>query len=103
MISNKIRVGVIGLGYLGKFHFEKYKQNRSVNLTCAVDHKIKNLEFICNSKFSRLNFKNVKRRRYLYFLYADVFKNLPFCAIFTKMINANKVLIMYNFKSLISW
>ena len=46
MISNKIRVGVIGLGYLGKFHFEKYKQNKSVNLTCAVDHKIKNLEFI---------------------------------------------------------
>jgi len=46
MISNKIRVGVIGLGYLGKFHFEKYKQNKSVNLTCTVDHKIKNLEFI---------------------------------------------------------
>jgi len=46
MISNKIRIGVIGLGYLGKFHFEKYRQNRSVNLTCAVDQKIKNLEFI---------------------------------------------------------
>jgi len=46
MISNKIRIGVVGLGYLGKFHFEKYRQNRSVNLTCAVDQKIKNLEFI---------------------------------------------------------
>jgi predicted dehydrogenase len=46
MISNKIRIGVIGLGYLGKFHFEKYRQSRSVNLTCAVDQKIKNLGFI---------------------------------------------------------
>ena len=49
MISNKIRVGVIGLGYLGKFHYQKYKLNRSVNLTSVVDQQIENLDFI-NSK-----------------------------------------------------
>lgn len=46
MISNKIRVGIVGLGYLGKFHYQKYMLNKSVNLTCAVDPIAKNLEFI---------------------------------------------------------
>ena len=50
MISNKIRVGVIGLGYLGKFHYQKYKQNRSVNVSCVVDHQIENLDFIDSKK-----------------------------------------------------
>jgi len=50
MISNKIRVGVIGLGYLGKFHYQKYKLNRSVNLTSVVDQQIENLDFIDNKK-----------------------------------------------------
>ena len=48
MISNKIRVGIVGLGYLGKFHYQKYMLNKSVNLTCAVDPIAKNLEFIEN-------------------------------------------------------
>jgi predicted dehydrogenase len=50
MISNKIRVGVIGLGYLGKFHYEKYKLNRSVHLTSVVDQQIDNLDFIDSKK-----------------------------------------------------
>ena len=50
MISNKIRVGVIGLGYLGKFHYQKYKLNRSVNLTSVVDRQIENLDFIDSKK-----------------------------------------------------
>jgi predicted dehydrogenase len=50
MISNKIRVGVIGLGYLGKFHYQKYKLNRSVNLTSVVDQQIENLDFIDSKK-----------------------------------------------------
>jgi predicted dehydrogenase len=50
MISNKIRVGVIGLGYLGKFHYQKYKLNRSVNLTSVVDQEIENLDFIDSKK-----------------------------------------------------
>ena len=50
MISNKIKVAVIGLGYLGKFHYQKYKLNKSVNVTAVVDQKIKNLDFIENKR-----------------------------------------------------
>ncbi len=42
MINNKIRIGVIGLGYLGKFHYQKYKANKQVNLTSVVDTNTKN-------------------------------------------------------------
>tara|TARA_B100001093_G_scaffold520034_1_gene612190 strand:- start:2579 stop:3493 length:915 start_codon:yes stop_codon:yes gene_type:complete len=42
MLNNKIRVGVIGLGYLGKFHYQKYKANKLVNLTSVVDTNTKN-------------------------------------------------------------
>ena len=37
MVNNKIRIGVIGLGYLGKFHYQKYKANKHVKLTSVVD------------------------------------------------------------------
>ena len=37
MGNNKIRIGVIGLGYLGKFHYQKYKANKHVKLTSVVD------------------------------------------------------------------
>ena len=46
MVNSKIRVGVIGLGYLGKFHFEKYRSNKSVNLTSIVDIDKKNLDLV---------------------------------------------------------
>ena len=49
MTKSKIRVGVIGLGYLGKFHFEKYSSNKSVKLTSIVDTDKKNLDLV-NSK-----------------------------------------------------
>ena len=42
----KIRVGVIGIGYLGKFHLEKYRLNKSADLTCLVDVNKKNLDLI---------------------------------------------------------
>ena len=42
----KIRVGVIGIGYLGKFHLEKYRLNKSTDLTCIVDVNKKNLDLI---------------------------------------------------------
>ncbi len=45
-MSSKIRVGVIGLGYLGKFHLEKYKSHKSVNLTSVVDTDSANLNLI---------------------------------------------------------
>ena len=33
----KIRVGVIGVGYLGKYHAEKYSRMKNVDLTGVVD------------------------------------------------------------------
>ena len=33
----KIRVGVIGVGYLGKFHAEKYSRMKDVQLVGVVD------------------------------------------------------------------
>ena len=60
MISNKIRVGVIGLGYLGKFHYQKYKLNRSVNLTSVVDQQIENLDFIdCKKIIKTDTYENI--------------------------------------------
>ena len=50
MVNNKIRVGVIGLGYLGKFHFEKYRSNKTVNLTSIVDIDEKNLHLVDSDK-----------------------------------------------------
>ena len=46
MINNKIRIGVIGLGYLGKFHYQKYKANKLVNLTSVVDTDTNNYSTI---------------------------------------------------------
>ena len=31
MKKQKIRIGVIGIGYLGKFHLEKFQKNKIVN------------------------------------------------------------------------
>ena len=46
MVNNKIRIGVIGLGYLGKFHYQKYKVNKLVNLTSVVDKDMKNCSIV---------------------------------------------------------
>ncbi len=55
MNRNKIRVGVIGVGYLGKFHLEKYKMNKSVNLTSIADINNDNLDSIKYSKLYKTN------------------------------------------------
>jgi len=60
MVSSKIRAGVIGLGYLGKFHFEKYKSNKSVTLTSIVDIDKKNLDLVESNKVYRsTSFKDI--------------------------------------------
>ena len=71
MISNKIRVGVIGLGYLGKFHYQKYKLNRCVNLTSVVDEQIENLDFIDSKKIIKTD------------KYADIIDNVDAVSIVT--------------------
>ncbi len=35
--KQKLRVGVIGVGYLGKFHAEKYARITDVDLVAVVD------------------------------------------------------------------
>ncbi len=37
MAGNKINVGVVGVGYLGKFHAEKYAASAKANLVAVAD------------------------------------------------------------------
>jgi len=53
MISNKIRIGVIGLGYLGKFHYQKYKASKLVKLTSVVDTNIDNHGLVKETSVSK--------------------------------------------------
>ena len=50
MIYNKIKIGVIGLGYLGKFHYQKYKSNRYADLVAVVDTDDKNINKLESNK-----------------------------------------------------
>ena len=43
MKKQKIRIGIIGIGYLGKFHLEKFQKNKECELTWIVDKDKKNL------------------------------------------------------------
>ena len=45
-MTTKIRIGIIGLGYLGKFHYQKYMSNPSVNVTSVVDTDKTNFQII---------------------------------------------------------
>ena len=45
-MTAKIRIGIIGLGYLGKFHYQKYMSNPSVNVTSVVDTDKTNFQII---------------------------------------------------------
>ena len=53
MINNKIRIGVIGLGYLGKFHYQKYKASKLVKLTSVVDTNIDNHALVKEKSISK--------------------------------------------------
>ena len=44
MKKQKIRIGVIGIGYLGKFHLEKFQKNKDCQLVWLIDKNIKNLK-----------------------------------------------------------
>ena len=41
MKKQKIRIGVIGIGYLGKFHLEKFQKNKDCQLVWLIDKNIK--------------------------------------------------------------
>ena len=55
MIYNKIKIGVIGLGYLGKFHYQKYKSNRYADLVAVVDTDDKNINKLESNKILKTN------------------------------------------------
>ena len=55
MIYNKIKVGVIGLGYLGKFHYQKYKANRHASLVAVVDTNDANINKLESNKVIKTN------------------------------------------------
>tara|TARA_B100000900_G_scaffold205542_2_gene174207 strand:- start:999 stop:1925 length:927 start_codon:yes stop_codon:yes gene_type:complete len=55
MIYNKIKVGVIGLGYLGKFHYQKYKANRHASLVAVVDTNDENINKLESNKVIKTN------------------------------------------------
>jgi predicted dehydrogenase len=52
-ILNKLRVGVVGVGYLGKFHAEKYAQMDHVDLIGIVDLNKSQAEEIARKLFTK--------------------------------------------------
>tara|TARA_Y100000768_G_scaffold160185_1_gene119752 strand:+ start:1586 stop:2503 length:918 start_codon:yes stop_codon:yes gene_type:complete len=60
MIYNKIKVGIIGLGYLGKFHYQKYKSNKYADITAIVDIDEKNRNSVKSESIYKTNdYKNL--------------------------------------------
>ena len=52
-MSTKIRIGVVGLGYLGKYHLEKYQKNKSVKVTSVVDINKNSLKHVDSGQIFR--------------------------------------------------
>ena len=42
MVKKKLRAAVIGLGYLGKYHLDKYLMNKKVDVKWVIDSNINN-------------------------------------------------------------
>jgi len=57
--KSKIRVGVIGAGYLGKFHAEKYAEIESAELTAVVDTDFARAQKVAK-RFNTQAFSNIK-------------------------------------------
>ena len=58
---NKIKVAVVGIGYLGEFHAEKYKNNKNAELIALVDTDRQRIEEVSEKLGikSYVNFKDV--------------------------------------------
>ena len=51
MLRKKLKIGVIGIGYLGKFHLEKFINNKKSEVIWVVDKLIDNIDiYIRNIK-----------------------------------------------------
>ena len=53
MAKKKLRVAVIGLGYLGKYHLEKYLNNQNVTVKWVIDSDINNLKLNINDSIRK--------------------------------------------------
>ena len=59
MKKQKIRIGVIGIGYLGKFHLEKFQKNKDCQLVWLIDKNIKNLKNYKDKYNISTNYKEI--------------------------------------------
>jgi len=59
MKKQKIRIGVIGIGYLGKFHLEKFQKNKDCQLVWLIDKNIKNLKKYKDKYNVSTNYKEI--------------------------------------------
>ena len=59
MKEQKIRIGVIGIGYLGKFHLEKFQKNKDCQLVWLIDKNIKNLKNYKDKYNVSTNYKEI--------------------------------------------
>ena len=59
MKKQKIRIGVIGIGYLGKFHLEKFQKNKDCQLVWLIDKNIKNIKNYKDKYNISTNYKEI--------------------------------------------
>jgi predicted dehydrogenase len=59
MLRKKLKIGVIGIGYLGKFHLEKFINNKKSEVIWVVDKLIDNIDISIPEKISKI--KDFKR------------------------------------------
>ena len=53
MINKKINIGIIGLGYLGKFHYQKFNKSLLCNIKWVIDKDTKRFNQIKSSRLKK--------------------------------------------------
>ena len=60
MVKKKLRAAVIGLGYLGKYHLDKYLMNKKVDVKWVIDSDINNLRLNIDKSIKKsTDFKDI--------------------------------------------
>ncbi len=59
MKKQKIRIGIVGIGYLGKFHLEKFQKNKDCQLVWLIDKNIENLKIYKDKYNISTNYKEI--------------------------------------------
>ncbi len=60
MLRKKLKIGVIGIGYLGKFHLEKFINNKKSEVIWVVDKLIDSIDISIPKKISKIkDFKKI--------------------------------------------